>query len=283
MIERIRHAGASLFLDVTPSSLSLCGLRISFSEGRRIPIPERGSRTTKACVVVHIFQRIDLSVHPVPNPMKTELPDALLKIAVETALVAGKEILSVYEAGNFSIEAKADKSPLTSADKLAHAVIAAKLEETGVPVLSEEGRAIPYAERAAWTRLWIVDPLDGTKEFISRSGDFTVNIALIDEGQPVLGVIYVPVLDELFFGIVGDGAYKVEGTSRVQEHRRIDGDGHQAASEKRRSQVPSRQQPFAHERANDGFHRFPAPETSRSGDRTARQFAQNLHGSLRRG
>ncbi|TNJ38931.1 3'(2'),5'-bisphosphate nucleotidase CysQ [Chlorobaculum thiosulfatiphilum] len=148
--------------------------------------------------------------------MKTELPDALLKIAVETALVAGKEILSVYETGNFSIEAKADKSPLTSADKLAHAVIAAKLEETGVPVLSEEGRAIPYAERAALTRLWIVDPLDGTKEFISRSGDFTVNIALIDEGQPVLGVIYVPVLDELFFGIVGDGAYKVEGTSRFK-------------------------------------------------------------------
>lgn len=146
--------------------------------------------------------------------MNTMPLNHLLTIAIESALVAGKEILAVYESGDFSVETKADNSPLTRADKLAQAVIAATLEQTGIPVLSEEGRAIPYAERTAWTRLWIVDPLDGTKEFISRNGDFTINIALIEEGKPVLGVIYVPALHELFYGIAAESAWKVEGANR---------------------------------------------------------------------
>lgn len=139
--------------------------------------------------------------------------NSLLEIAVNATIAAGKEILSVYKSGDFSIEVKDDNSPLTRADKLAHATIAAKLDETSLPILSEEGRSIPYAERVVWQRLWIVDPLDGTKEFISRNGEFTVNIALIDEGKPILGVIYVPVFQELFFGIVGSGAYKVDAAN----------------------------------------------------------------------
>lgn len=139
-----------------------------------------------------------------------------MKIAIEAAIAAGNEILSVYESGDFAVEAKADNSPLTKADKLAHVTIVATLKKTGVPVLSEESKAIPYAERAAWTQLWIVDPLDGTKEFISRNGEFTVNIALIQEGKPVLGVIYVPVLHELFYGVADDGAYKVERANRFE-------------------------------------------------------------------
>lgn len=149
--------------------------------------------------------------------MKQEPLNTLLNVAVEAAIAAGKEILSVYESRDFAVEAKEDNSPLTRADKLAHAVIAEKLASTGVPVLSEEGKAVPRAERAAWTRLWIVDPLDGTKEFISRNGEFTVNIALIDEAKPALGVIYVPVLHELFYGIVGQGAWKVENATRFDD------------------------------------------------------------------
>lgn len=146
--------------------------------------------------------------------MNKEQLNALLIIAIETAITASKVIISVYESGDFTVEAKADKSPLTKADQLAHAAIVAKLESTKVPVLSEEGQNIPFAERVSWRRLWVVDPLDGTKEFISRNGEFTVNIAFIEEGKPILGVIYVPVLHELFFGIVGSGAYKVDAANR---------------------------------------------------------------------
>jgi 3'(2'), 5'-bisphosphate nucleotidase len=153
--------------------------------------------------------------------MIKEQLNTLLEVAVDAAIAAGKEILSVYESGNYSIEVKADNSPLTKADKLAHATIAAKLDETRLPILSEEGRSIPFAERAAWQKLWVVDPLDGTKEFISRNGEFTVNIALIEKGKPILGVIYVPVMNELFFGIVGEGAFKVEETNRFDVIREM--------------------------------------------------------------
>ena len=90
---------------------------------------------------------------------------------------------------------------LTRADVASHHAIMAHLESTGIPVLSEEGRSIPYAERAAWSRLWIVDPIDGTKEFIKRNGEFTVNIALVEAGIPTMGVVYVPAKQELFVGV----------------------------------------------------------------------------------
>ncbi|MBR1683369.1 MAG: 3'(2'),5'-bisphosphate nucleotidase CysQ [Bacteroidaceae bacterium] len=118
----------------------------------------------------------------------------LLDIAIRASLAAGRDILSIYDdpAADFGIERKADNSPLTRADKAAHARIMTFLEPTGIPVLSEEGAHLPYEERRHWQRLWIVDPLDGTKEFIKRNGEFTVNIALVENGSPVLGVIYRP-------------------------------------------------------------------------------------------
>ena len=118
-----------------------------------------------------------------------------LYIAVRAAIDAGKAIMDIYTdpASDFEIERKADNSPLTKADKAAHKLIMNVLSVTPYPILSEEGKDIPYAERSSWETFWLVDPLDGTKEFIKKNGEFTVNIALIQKGVPVLGVIYVPV------------------------------------------------------------------------------------------
>lgn len=133
----------------------------------------------------------------------------LLLTAIGAALDAGREILDVYRQPDtgWEVEQKADHSPLTLADRRAHAAIAARLAGTGLPVLSEEGRHASFAERKAWKRLWIVDPLDGTKEFIKRNGEFTVNIALVEDGTPQGGVVYVPVTHTLYFGAAGHGAY----------------------------------------------------------------------------
>lgn len=131
--------------------------------------------------------------------------------AIDAALRAGAEILSIYDnpVSDFGIERKADNSPLTIADKKAHDVIARHLQDTPYPLLSEEGKHLPYEERRNWNTLWIVDPLDGTKEFIKRNGEFTVNIALVREGVPVAGVIYLPVKKELYFAEEALGAYKL--------------------------------------------------------------------------
>jgi 3'(2'), 5'-bisphosphate nucleotidase len=126
-------------------------------------------------------------------------PD-LLHLAVEAALEAGREIMEIYESGDFDVQVKGDESPLTRADVASHRAIVKRLEPTGIPVLSEEGRAIPHEERRHWPSLWIVDPIDGTKEFIKRNGEFTVNIALVEGGTPVLGVVFVPAKQELFVG-----------------------------------------------------------------------------------
>lgn len=135
--------------------------------------------------------------------------------AMDAALAAGKEILDVYNDpfSDFQIERKADNSPLTLADRKAHEIIMTYLQETDYPVLSEEGKHLPYEKRAQWDTLWIVDPLDGTKEFIKRNGEFTVNIALVKEGIPVFGVIYVPVKETLYWGELTTGAYKMEGVT----------------------------------------------------------------------
>lgn len=124
--------------------------------------------------------------------------NTLLSIAIKAALAAGTEILMVYDT-NFDVEQKKDDSPLTLADKHANEVINEYLKSTEIPIISEENRQLDYAERKDWSRCWIVDPLDGTKEFIKRNGEFTVNIALVENGNPVLGVIYVPVSKELYF------------------------------------------------------------------------------------
>lgn len=133
----------------------------------------------------------------------------LLSTALKAAVLAGQDILEVYSR-EFHIELKEDKSPLTEADRKSHQRITAVLSDTGLPVLSEEGRDIPFAERSQWTKFWLVDPLDGTREFIKRNGEFTVNIALIINGEAVMGVIYAPVISALYFGGEEIGSYKTE-------------------------------------------------------------------------
>lgn len=131
----------------------------------------------------------------------------LLVTIVNAALGGGKEILEIYNAA-FSVETKADNSPITQADKNAHNSIVKALEKTNIPVLSEEGEQTPYSIRKDWKQFWMVDPLDGTKEFVNRNGEFTVNIALIENGKPTMGVIYIPVTQTLYFA--DKLAYKVE-------------------------------------------------------------------------
>jgi 3'(2'), 5'-bisphosphate nucleotidase len=132
--------------------------------------------------------------------------DVFLPLAIKASLLAGDATLEVYE-GDFEVEEKSDHSPLTLADRRSHEIIEAHLKDTNIPVLSEEGRDIPYEERRNWPILWIVDPLDGTKEFVKRNGEFTINIALIDNQRPVLGVIYVPVTGILYFAAVNYGSF----------------------------------------------------------------------------
>ncbi|MDF1825108.1 MAG: 3'(2'),5'-bisphosphate nucleotidase CysQ [Verrucomicrobiales bacterium] len=127
----------------------------------------------------------------------------------EIAKRAGEEILSVY-GSEFSVDVKEDKSPLTEADKRSNDVIIEALSEKypEIPVISEETKAVEYAERKDWEVFWLIDPLDGTKEFIKRNGEFTVNIALIRNGKPVLGVVYQPIGEHLYWSKEGDGAWK---------------------------------------------------------------------------
>jgi len=133
--------------------------------------------------------------------------EALLILAIQAAEEGCREILEVYNSGDFSQETKADNSPLTIADKNAHRKILSILEPAGLPILSEEGKNVPYEERRQWDHFWMVDPLDGTKEFIKRNGEFTVNIALIHQGTPILGVVAVPVTHEIYYATEGYGAY----------------------------------------------------------------------------
>lgn len=125
--------------------------------------------------------------------------NSFLQKAIIAAIDAGHAIMDVYD-GPHEIVLKDDKSPLTIADRRSHNIIIEHLKQTLLPVLSEEGKSIPYEERLKWDLFWMVDPLDGTKEFIKRNGEFTVNIALIENGKAILGVIYAPVPDVLYFG-----------------------------------------------------------------------------------
>ncbi len=145
----------------------------------------------------------------------------LLSRSIVAAVAAGKAILEVYGT-DFTVDTKADKSPLTLADRRSHEIIMAALKDTGISILSEEGREIAYAERASWNPFFLVDPLDGTKEFVKRNGEFTVNIALIEERVPVMGVIYVPVKDWLYFAGPGIGAYKLEGAEVLLDDSNVD-------------------------------------------------------------
>ena len=136
----------------------------------------------------------------------------LLFSAIQAALNAGKEIRQVYDT-NFIIEKKKDESPVTLADKKAHEIITKFLMSTQLPIISEEGEIPDYETRKQWPYFWMVDPLDGTKEFVKRNGEFTVNIALIHQQKSMLGVIYVPVTDMLYFAAEGIGSYRLQKPS----------------------------------------------------------------------
>lgn len=147
---------------------------------------------------------------------------------VEISIEAGKAIMEIYSSDDFNVEMKSDNSPLTKADKLSHKLIKEKLLELypDIPVLSEEGIEILYDERKKWNLFWLVDPLDGTKEFIKKNGEFTVNIALIENNEPVLGVIYAPAFNvnvedsetfsgTLYYGEKGIGSFKMESGGKT--------------------------------------------------------------------
>ncbi|SCZ67501.1 3'(2'),5'-bisphosphate nucleotidase CysQ [Thiohalomonas denitrificans] len=136
-------------------------------------------------------------------------PCELLTPALEVAIDAGRRILEIYEAG-FKIEQKEDETPLTEADTAASDIIEKGLSELTpeLPVLTEESVKIPYSVRRRWSRYWLVDPLDGTREFIQRTGEFTVNIALIHDQEPVLGIVYAPAMGVYYYACRGQGAYK---------------------------------------------------------------------------
>jgi 3'(2'), 5'-bisphosphate nucleotidase len=154
--------------------------------------------------------------------------DKLLAALKDIAQVAGAEILSIYhDSTQPEVTLKADNSPLTDADRRAHTVICSRLQilDPETPVLSEESDDIDTQERLSWRRFWLIDPLDGTKEFINRNGEFTVNIALIEDGVPTLGVVHVPVTGHTYLGKQGEGAWKLDqDDNEISLHtRRVDG------------------------------------------------------------
>lgn len=143
--------------------------------------------------------------------------EEVMKIARD----AGDAIMQIYESDDFDVQKKGDDSPLTKADLAAHKVICNGLQELEAeyPIISEESASISWEQRKHWHRYWLVDPLDGTKEFIKRNGEFTVNIALIENGEPILGVVYAPVLDAMYIGERGKGASLNGETISVEQNQ----------------------------------------------------------------
>lgn len=143
------------------------------------------------------------------------LPD-VIKVADE----ASEKVLHIYQS-DFKVSYKADDSPITAADTAAHDIITHGLRSISqdIPILSEEGKDIPWEERKNWRRFWLVDPVDGTKDFTQRTGEFTVNIAMIEDGDPVMGVVIAPALKEAYWGVAGEGAYMRDRTGKVHRIR----------------------------------------------------------------
>jgi 3'(2'), 5'-bisphosphate nucleotidase len=140
-----------------------------------------------------------------------------LEIAIKASLVAGKKIIEIYNSDDFEVSKKSDSSPLTIADKESHKIIVDFLSKTGHPILSEEGSDIGYKKRKSWDTFWLVDPIDGTKEFIKKNGEFTVNIALVENQKTVLGVVYAPDLKVLYFAEHNLGSFKVNNISSFED------------------------------------------------------------------
>ncbi len=144
-----------------------------------------------------------------------------LDLAIEAALAAGRTTLKFYQ-GEFDVLIKDDHTPLTLADLESNQVIGEFLGATELPLLSEESKVLSYGTRREWQRFWLVDPLDGTKEFINRSAEYTINIALIEDGEPILGVVYAPALKRVYFGSQKTGSYscKVKDSYQVKDIRK---------------------------------------------------------------
>ncbi len=143
----------------------------------------------------------------------------LIPELLEIARKAGNAILEIYHSdADFGVEAKSDASPLTRADRAANEIICRGLEALPVkyPIISEENKLLSFQERQHWTQCWLVDPLDGTKEFIKRNGDFTVNIALVENGEVVVGVVGIPAQDELYWAVKGKGAFLIKDKGEMQ-------------------------------------------------------------------
>lgn len=150
----------------------------------------------------------------------------MIEIAIIAAVKAGERIKEIYDKfddennTNYTtdniVSYKSDNSPLTLADKEANKIIEKNLIPLGLPILSEEGKITPYSERKDWDKFWLVDPLDGTREFVKRNGNFTVNIALMENNIPVVGIIYVPVTGVLYVGELGKGTYKQELNQKIR-------------------------------------------------------------------
>jgi 3'(2'), 5'-bisphosphate nucleotidase len=149
--------------------------------------------------------------------MQIENIDININKVVNIAIDAGKEILRIYQKDSFDQQLKLDKSPLTEADIAAHNFITSQLKQItpDVPILSEESKKIPWSVRKLWSVYWLIDPLDGTKEFIKKNGEFTVNIALISQNNPIIGVVHAPVLNETWIGEQGKPAIKIQQESRI--------------------------------------------------------------------
>jgi 3'(2'), 5'-bisphosphate nucleotidase len=133
----------------------------------------------------------------------------LFQSSFKAAVTAGKRILEIFNTEDFQVSMKSDNSPLSSADKEAHEIIKRQLIHSRIPILSEEGRDMQFEERKSWDILWIVDPLDGTRQFIQKRNEFTVNIALVVGGNPLFGVVYAPAMGDMYFGIKDMGAFKI--------------------------------------------------------------------------
>ncbi len=153
-----------------------------------------------------------------------------VKKLISVSRQAGDAIMEIYQ-HNFEVEYKNDKSPLTEADKKSNAVILEALLELypEIPFISEEAKLIPYAERKNWKQFWLIDPIDGTKEFIKKNGEFTVNIALVEDGIPVVGIVHVPAQNKTYYGVKGLGSFiSQDGTPEAK----INGGAHYTTKEK---------------------------------------------------
>lgn len=144
-------------------------------------------------------------------------PPIPLRPLLDAVLAAGEAILSIYQSP-FEVTLKDDRSPLTDADRASHDILTAHLAAASeLPIISEEGKEIAYSERSRWFEFWLVDPLDGTKEFIKKNGEFTVNVALVQNGRPVFGIVYVPVSGVCYFGMTGVGAFRIGSLGQAIE------------------------------------------------------------------